>query len=155
MSFDTEYALQDIFREAVKEHLVLNLKTDADWTRFRAISESARDQINTENESYRRDYEARVDKARQKILHKAGSLTHDHPTPHGIDRFDKDVINREAQRIVRHDHARRLYTIREDEITGYEALQTDIRARGQIRGQARDPFNRATERRSGPDRRRE
>lgn len=153
MSFDTEYALQDIFREAVKEHLVLNLTTDADWARFRRISETARDQIEIENKSYRRDYKARIDKARQEILRKAGSLTHDHPTPHGIDRFDKDAINREAQRIVRHDHERRLCTIREQEIGSYEELQRDIRTRDQNKGRARVSFTRATDRRSGPDRR--
>lgn len=56
---------------------------------------------------------------------------------------------------MRHDHERRLYTIREEEITSYEVLQNDIRARDQIQGQARDPFNRATDRRLGPDRRRD
>lgn len=153
MSFDADTAMQNMYRDALMEQTVRKLQTDPDWRRFRAITDAAQRQTVEENESYKADYALRVDKARQDLIRKAGAKTFDHPTPYGTDRFNKDQINRQAQKNVRHEHERKLHSIREAEVSGYEALGEDIRSRGRLKDHAHDDFARAVDRRAGQDRR--
>ncbi|MDJ0826435.1 MAG: hypothetical protein QNJ16_13095 [Rhodobacter sp.] len=153
MSFATERAMQEMYCGAIKEKTIRMLQHDVDWRRFRANSERAIARTAEENESYKTDYVLRVGKAREELLRKAGSLTHEHPTPVGTDRFDGDRINRLAQTKVRDDHERTLLAILNDEITGYEDIEESIRAREHFRGGPTKEFKRTTDRRSGRDRR--
>lgn len=153
MGFETDRALQDMYRDALAEQIVRTLVTGADWQRFKSIRDTARQKETHETDAYRRDYGARVDKVRRELIRKAGAKTHDHPTPFGVDRFNKDRINRQAQQIVRHDHANRLHGIVNDEVSALETLRDDIADRGRVKDVARESFTRAVDRRAGPDRR--
>lgn len=153
MGFETDRALQEMYRDALKEQVIRQLSTDADLIRYRSIQTDAQARRDHETDAYRRDYGARVDKVRRELLRKAGAKTHDHPTPFGVDRFNKDRINRQAQQIVRHDHANRLHRIVNDEVSALESLRDDIANRGRVKDSARESFARAVDRRASPDRR--
>ncbi|MEM7724622.1 MAG: hypothetical protein AAF376_19990 [Pseudomonadota bacterium] len=153
MGFETDRALQEMYRDALAEQIVRTLVTGADWQQFKSIRDGARQKETQETDAYRQDYAARVDKVRRELLRKAGAKTHDHPTPFGVDRFNKDRINRQAQQIVRHDHANRVHRIVSDEVSALEGLRDDIAGRSRVKDIARGAFARAVDRRAGPDRR--
>ena len=153
MSTNPDLAMQELYRDALKETTIRQLTKDRDWTVFRAISETAAKHEQIEKEGYQRNYSARVDKVRQELIRKAGSKTHEHPTPYGTDRFNKGQIDRDAQRIIRHEHARKLATILSVETNGYEALCERIRERDKVMDRARNDFTRAVDRRNGHVRR--
>ncbi|WP_171173684.1 hypothetical protein [Ruegeria sp. HKCCD8929] len=153
MSYDADHAMQQMHLEAVKEQTIRLLQTDADWKRFRSNLTSAQKQIDDEKQSYKDEYAQRVSKAYQELQRKAGAKTYDYPTPFGTDRFNKDRNQQQAHKMARHEHAQRLYRIREAEIAGYESLGEDIRTRGRLKDHAHDDFARAVDRRDGQDRR--
>ena len=102
---------------------------------------------------FERDRPQLLAKAKAQIIAKAGSKTHEHPTPFGIDRFNKSNIDAEAAQQIERAHQGRLLKIREDEAQGYSELKQDIRAREGVRDMARDAFARSTDRRrAGPSR---
>lgn len=153
MSGNTEIAMQELYRDSLKEKTVRILSKDSDWTVFRAIQENAAKHLKEERESYRSDYAGRVDNVRRELIKKAGSKTFEHPTPFGVDKFNPDRINREAQRIVRNRHAQKMATILNVETSGYEALCERIQTRDQVKDLARDEFKRSVDRRTGQERR--
>jgi len=153
MSYDADMAMQEMYRDALMEQTVRHLQTDSDWRRLRAISDTAKKHRDQENQGFKDDYGLRLSKKIEELQRKAGSKTYEHPTPAGVDQFASGRLNREAQRIVRHEHRQRLYAILNDEVAGYEALSEDIRTRGREKGRARDDFTRTVDRRTGQDRR--
>ncbi len=153
MSSDIEIGIAEMFRDAVKQNIVMELRTQADWDRFKEIDEAARAQTAEENRAFQHDRSQRLVEARKEIIDRAGAITHDHPTPFGTDKFDKAAIDRQANRKVDADHQRCLLAIQQREADSYVALREDIHTREGIRDQARDAFTRSVDRRNGDDRR--
>jgi hypothetical protein len=142
-----------MFRDAVKQNIVLELRSKADWDRFKAIDQNARRQTTDEVGRFTRDHPKLLAAARKDIIDQAGSLTYEHPTPFGIDRFDKSAIERQAKTRVVNAHQTQLLKIKGAEADAYDALKHDIHSREGVRDMARDAFIRSTDRREGGERR--
>jgi len=107
---------------------------------------------------YRRDYTTRVERALQARIDKAGAkdLTFKHRV-FGSDNFDRGALTRQAHRDVRHDHARRMENLQARETKELDDLVATAKQRQIKEGQkpegAKVDFQRAADRRIGPDRR--
>tara|TARA_R110002073_G_scaffold19509_4_gene71234 strand:+ start:22548 stop:23003 length:456 start_codon:yes stop_codon:yes gene_type:complete len=142
-----------MFRDATRESIIPELRSQQDWDRYKLIDQDARKRTKDEVDGFERDRPARLAVARKALIDKAGSFTLEHPAPFGSDKFDKTAIERQAVTNVFNDHQSTLLRIKTDEADAYRALKDDIHARENIRGVARDTFARATDRRTGEDRR--
>ncbi len=153
MLIELELQMAETFRDAVAESIVLELRSDADWTRFKEIKQTAIKNRRKELTNFKRDKPDLLAEARKKLIDKAGSLTLEHPTPMGRDRFAKEAIDRQANRTVENTHQTRLLGITETETKAYETLESDIHTREGLEQRLTRAFARATDRRSEPDRR--
>ena len=154
MTSDIELGVAAMFRDAVRQNVVLELRTEADWKRHTAIETEARQRTREEIDRFESDRPVLLAAARKEIIDKAGAKTFEHPTPFGIDRFSKDEIERQAVDKIFNDHQSRLAQIKAEETTAYEELRDDIHAREGVRDRARVDFSRATDRRRGAERER-
>lgn len=153
MSFDIEFGVASMFRDTVRQSMVLEMRKPADWERYRAIETEFRERSRQEVDQFETNRAELLAAARKEIIDKAGSKTFEHPTPFGTDRFNKDEIERQAVTKIVNDHQRRLIGIRDQECAAYDELRDDIHTREGVRNRARDAFSRATDRRRGGDRR--
>lgn len=152
MEIDIQASIEKMFRDATMQSAVIQLRSQDDWDRFNAIREHARTQKEAEEQNFERDRPKLLAKAREELIHRAGALTHEHPTPVGTDRFDKDRINTQAEKLVDQAHQARLQAIQTEEVQGFVLLKDDILAREGSRGRARESFNRVNDSRNGQDR---
>lgn len=153
MSSEIEFSVASMFRDTVRQSMVLEMRKPADWERYRAIEAEFRERTRAEVDHFETNRTELLAAARKEIIDKAGSMTFEHPTPFGTDRFNKDEIDRQAVTTIVNDHQRRLIGIREQECAAYDELRDDIHAREGMRDHARDNFSHATDRRRGGDRR--
>jgi len=153
MPSEIEIAIADMFSDATRQSMVTELRTQDDWDRFKTIDETARQRTRDEIDGFERDRPLRLAAARNDIIDKAGSLTFEHPTPFGTDKFDKDEIERQAVARVFNEHQSNLMGIKVDEVEAYDGLRAEIHVREGVMDQARDAFARSTDRRNGEDRR--
>ncbi len=152
MENDLELGVATMFRDAMMQSIVPELRTQADWDRFNEIKDAAKQSEHDEVESFKQDKTQRLTDARKELIDKAGSLTFEHPTPFGTDKFDKSANDRAAHIMVENDHQARLLGIKAEETDGFDGLKQDIHAREGKRDHARDAFARTTDRRSSEDR---
>lgn len=153
MASELEFGMSVMFRDAVQQSAVLELRTEADWRIFNDIKRDAHDKASKEISTYNKNRDSLIAAEKTKLIHEAGSVKHGHPTPFGLDRFNPNNIAKEAKRRVELGHQSRLMNIREEEATRYTDLSQSIRARDRLQNQVRDSFARATDRRTGQDRR--
>ena len=153
MSKDLDLSLAEMFRDATMQSVMIELRTPEDWDRFNSIKKAMESRENDEFDRFDSERPDLLSKAREKLLREAGEFTHDYPPPFGMDRFDKTILEDRALALIEHDHEGRLLQIKTEETDAYNALRDDIHARENTRSVARDNFTRATDRRSGEDRR--
>jgi len=150
MEFDIELGVATMFRDATMQNIVPELRTEADWDSFNEIKDTAKQRTKDEVDGFDRDKPELLIKACKDLNDKAGSLTLEHPTPFGTDKF---VNERQAVVKITNDHQARLLAIKSEETEGYDQLKQDIHAREGVRDHARDAFARTTDRRAGEERR--
>ena len=122
MADDTHQRITALFaKEALAREAKL-LKDPQDWERMKDIRTRHDQTRDDERQDFDQTYQARLGKARQKLIDEAGGKRLEHPTPFGVDRFDKTRINAEADRQVRYDHARRMGGIDEAEMKEVQEL---------------------------------
>lgn len=99
-------------------------------------------------------YPTRVEVARRRLIDEAAKRGVElKPWWAGDDRFDKAAIQRQAERDVRRAHERRLLRIEEAERQGLRAIVHRSMRENNMRGIAREAFDRAADRRTGLERR--
>ena len=150
MEFDIELGVATMFRDATMQNIIPELRTEADWDNFNEIKDTAKQLTKKEVDDFDRDKPELLIKARQDLNDKAGSLTFEHPTPFGTDKF---ATERQAAVNITNDHQARLLGIKFRETESYEDLKQEIHIREGVRDQARDVFARTTDRRAGEERR--
>ena len=124
------------------------------WRMAGEIMEKTNRAIEQADEAFRREYGTRVEVARRQIINEAGAKTKDLVDQrYGQDLFSASDILRQAQREVRHEHEQLIARLQHEESTALEALMVDALRCNNIRGKPRQAFKRATDRRSGQDRR--
>jgi hypothetical protein len=138
---------------------VKSLTRPVDREKAHEITKRYARETNKQEKLYKRDYETRIEKALQARIDKAGAknLTLKHRL-FGSDNFDKAALTRQAHRDVQHDHSRRMAQLETSEAQELNVLvSTDEQresAKQQLREKPIKDFQRATVRRSKPDRRR-
>ena len=150
MEFDIELGVATMFRDATMQSIIPELRTEADWESFNKIKDTAKQRTKDEVDNFDRDKPELLIKARQDLNDKAGSLTFEHPTPFGADKF---ATEGQAAVKITNDHQARLLGIKSEETEGYDELKQEIHAREGVRDHARDAFARTTDRRKGEERR--
>ena len=107
-----------------------------------------------ETELYNKNYLTRVEVARRRIIHQAGAKVREFNHPWAYrDRFSTADTLRQAQRDIQFTHERRIAKIDEIETRGLEDLMQRSMRQNLLRGKSRVAFAKATNRRSGLDRR--
>lgn len=135
-----------------------SLTRPADLEKMSEITKRYARETNKQEKLYKRDYKTRVEVALQARINKAG--VKDRTFKHrlfGSDNFDKSALTRQAHRDVQHDHSRRISQLASRETQELNVLVSTAEQRDaskqQLREETRDDFQRAADRRSGPDRR--
>ena len=157
MSSTTEN-VKHVFELATLRKQAQNLTRPADLEKMHEITRRYEREGNRQEKLYRQDYDARVNKALQVRIDKAGAK--DLNIKHrlfGSDNFDKAALTRAAHRDVQHDHARRMAHLQRSETKELDTLVTTAEQRQSLKSEAREApkesFARATTRRKGMERR--
>ncbi len=143
-SFD----LISLRREAAK------MLTGREWSEFQKIKKAYEDKRRFEQRAYELEYDTRVEVVRERLINQAGEKNLDFKHRwFSHDRFDKSAINRQAHRWVQDQHQRRLAHLEAREIKDIDKLLNCCERRRKLREKPRRDFDRATDRRSGKERR--
>ncbi|MCQ0989591.1 hypothetical protein [Jiella marina] len=153
MSDDLRSELAKAFDDAVRKHEAKVLKTSQDWRAYRKIEERHTRAREDAERRYRDEYETRVEKARRDIIAEKATPAHEIRPPFGTDEFKKEDIELQAHRRVQKDHEVMLTGIDQAETAEKEALLAEAAERRKLDGQSKDQFAKASDRRSGRDRR--
>lgn len=106
-----------------------------------------------EKELYAQRYDTRVEARRRQLIDEAGKVRRDlRPWGTGVDRFDPDATRRQAHHDVRNAHAARIAGIDARERRQLAGIVERARLKS-LKGQVLDDFERAADRRIGPERR--
>lgn len=142
------FDLATLRREAMK-----NL-TGSDWSAYVRVTEAHQSQRRFAQRSYTLEHDERIAQARLRLINKAGTKTHDFKHRwFGQDRFAKEAINKQAEKQVYQAYQNDLARIDRDEAQAISELIDAVEARNQKQVKVKDNFERATDRRSGTDRR--
>lgn len=124
------------------------------WQAATRLQIRCTDARSREKDLYAVRYDRRVEARRQSLVDEAGKVRRDHrPWGVGHDRFDPQATLREAHNDVRNAHAARIQRIDDYERLELARIVERARRENAIRGLATDNFQRAADRRTGPDRR--
>lgn len=146
--------LKRTFDLASLRHEASQLRTPADWERANEIRNRYKREANKQEQRYFKDYDTRVRKILSQLIDKAGAkdLTFKHRW-FGSDNFNKDNLTRKAHRFVQMDQQRRLDSLSESEAKDLGSFMKKIKQRDQLQGKSQKSFERATNRRTGSERR--
>lgn len=117
--------LESAYARASMVETAKHLQTPQDWQRVQNIQARSSQARQSEQESFRQDYPARVANAREAILKEHGERHYTHPAPQSAarrDRFDKDQIERQAHLRVHNAHAQTMAKIDIQENQGIKHL---------------------------------
>lgn len=130
-------------------------KLNADeWPAFDKMRQEHEGQRRFAKRAYDLEYDERVAMARVRLINKAGAKDRSFKPPWaGDDRFNKDAINRQAHREVRHAYLKDLVRIDREEARDITQMIDASEHSRMAREKPRRDFEKATDRRSGPDRR--
>lgn len=135
-------------------HKLARVMNKDEWQEYRKVSESFADKRRYTDRAFELDYDQRFDQARQRLIDEAGSVKRRLvPRFMGFNNFDKTEINRRADKQVRDAHANDMARIDLDEGKVLRSMLETCDARLQLKQKPMSDFQKATDRRSGPDRR--
>ncbi|MCA1241455.1 hypothetical protein LC092_03280 [Stappia stellulata] len=155
MALSLSETLRRTFHLAALRREMDVLRTGRQREAARRLMHRCEDLRQREIRRFRDLYDTRVERARRRIIDRAGARHRDlTPAFAGEDRFSPADTLRLAQRDVRAAHERRLARIDEIETRGLETLMRGALRQTTLRGTVRADFKRASNRRSGQDRRR-
>lgn len=144
----TRDELRRIFDLAALRLQAKRLRTGQDWQDARAVTERFEKARAREEDAYRREYPVRVEMERRRLIDEAGSKRREFNHPFaGRDRFDKDAIQRQAERNVRGAHHARMASLDTEEARGIEAVMNRAEGKTRLKDMAQQEFARATDRR--------
>lgn len=138
---------------ALRQEAGRNLSAD-DWRQYQTINETHDERRRAVEQIFAQTYDERVAVVRQRLIEEAGLKRLDYvPRLVGRDRFDGEVIERQARLQVSHDYRSSIERIDRDEARQIEALLARADQRNRAREVPLRDFTRAADRRGGPDRR--
>lgn len=135
-------------------HKLAKVMNKDEWQEYRKVSASFADKRIYTKRAFELDYHQRFDQARQRLIDKAGSVKRRLvPRFMGFDNFDKTEINRRADKQVRDAHSQDMARIDLDEGKVLRSMLETCDSRLQLKQKPMRDFQKATDRRAGPDRR--
>lgn len=143
-----ELKLRELRRTGQK---LLNGRERYDFIGIKEKYDRARDDT---EELYRKEYKIRVDVALRVLMRKAASKAPEYKPPFfGTDRFNKQKLQLQAQRIVRHEHVKAMARLDDREIAESAAfLEKCTQRKAYLDAFKQSADRRAQERRKGPAR---
>lgn len=124
-----------------------------DWQKVNNIMTHYANEKKKQTQNYYAEYDSRVSKVMQKLIDEAAGKDKKLTLKwFGHDPFDKDRLTRQANRLVQHDHHRRLKQLEENEIKELKELTSQIEQRDAVIEVSQD-FNQTVDRRDGQERR--
>ena len=147
--------IRDIYREAALSQIARKNLKGKEWEQYRKIRENAADQKERLQKDYKSEFDTRVEQERRRLLRSKGSPTQHlkYPKHFGYDQFDKESLNRQANRNVKARHEKRVSSLEKTEEQAVDSLIEKANKRNEKRGQAKNEFNRKVDRRNDEDRR--
>lgn len=156
MGLNVHEELRRAFELATLRSEAETIRTPRQWQAVARLKERCAAAQMRENALYEEHFLDRVSAARRRIIDAAGSKDAAlKPSWGGTDRFNPVATLREAQRQVRASHQGRIARIEAFERRGLALIIERARHEDEARHIARQVFNRAAERRTGRERRRE
>ena len=153
MTNDLNSDVNASFALPLAQHAAMGLTKESDIQARDAINERYKKLREDIEKAYEREYPTRFEAALKDVIDEAARRSLQIPTPYGTDRFDKNAMNREAQRRVETDHAATLGRLEQDHAREINDLVYSAHARDAQKDRARDAFNQTVDRRSGTERR--
>ena len=154
MSSRINEMLRSTFETATLRKEAQTLRRAPEWAELKTIQNRHAKLRSDADQRFRAEYKTRVEQERQRLIHKAGSKTRDHIWKvFGADKFDKAAMDRQAHRNVRHRHHKLQARLERLEKRDLSALLSRSAETARLREKPRQAFERATDRRSGVDRR--
>lgn len=143
-----------VFMEAsLQRDAAMGLRAD-DWARYREIKEQYDRRLAQENDRFQKEYGERVAVAKRGLIEQAAEKRRPFvPRFLGHDRFDRGEIDRLAHRAVRLQHQTNLEGLEGSRQEQLHKLLSKAADRQELAQAARRDFVRATNRRSGEERR--
>lgn len=138
---------------ALQKEAAQNMTPD-EWKQYQAINKKFDGKVAFEKRQFDLDYDRLVDEARLRLINKAGSKQKSFVNKvFGRDGFDTSAINRQAQLEVRNTHQATLDGLENLRFNALKQHTETSAYRKEQREKPQKDFQRATDRRRGPDRR--
>ena len=135
-------------------HKLARVMNETEWQEFRKVTEEFGGKRIFAKRAFELNYNQHFDQARQRLIDEAGSVKrHFVPRFMGSDNFDKTEINRRADREVRDAHNKELARIDIAETGVLRDMLENCEKRVMQREKPLRDFQKAVDRRVGPDRR--
>lgn len=154
MALSINEELRRVFELATLRREATSITEPHQWQAATRLQMRCTDARSREKDLYAVRYDRRVEARRRSIVDEAGKVRRDHrPWGEGHDRFDPQATLRQAHNDVRNAHAARIQRVDDYERLELARIVERARRENAIRGLATDDFQRAADRRAGPDRR--
>lgn len=154
MSLTVTEELRRVFDLASLRKGARALKSPRQWGERQAIQSRCDKARDREKDLYSSRYDSRVELIRRRLIDEAARKGFDlKPAWAGNDRFDAAATLRQAQREVREAHHKRISRIDDYESRKLRDLVIRSMRENNLRGKPREEFGRATDRRTGIERR--
>jgi len=154
MALTTNQEIRLVFELATMRRQAEVIRTPYQWNRAQQLMQRCREARESEKLLYGQRYHNRVEARRQQLIHEAGAIGRRfQPAWAGSDRFNPDATRRQAEQDVREAHEKRLQGISRFEHRGLSVIMEECRRLDPHFGRAAHEFDRATDRRFAPDRR--
>lgn len=155
MTRDPGTEIRTLFAQAALRNEAARGLSGDGWADYQKIQADYADDTRFEERRFLAEYQSRFEAARKRIIDEAGVPERKFaPRWFGRDKFDVGVIDRQADREVRMAHVERLERLRQRRDTSFDMVFAAEGLNPKEPGKVQTAFTRATDRRSGPDRRR-
>ena len=155
MALKVDIELRRVFELATLRREAKSIETPQQWHEAAQLQMRCNDARSREKDNYAARYDSRVEMACRRLIDKAAQNKSElKPLWAADDRFNPDVMLRQAQREVRESHRQRIERIDEFEHRQLKVIVERSRRMNELRGVASEAFERASDRRSGIERRR-
>lgn len=154
MADDLKQEIRALFDNAALRNQATKSFSGEDWAAYRKLQENHSAQVRLQERRFELEYQTRLELARQRIIDQGGAreknLVH---RWFGSDKFNAAAIDRQAHREIHRAHEGLLARMDSENEAAIEKLFRTSGDRQSIRDQVIIDFAKATDRRSGPDRR--
>lgn len=154
MSFSISQELRQSFHLNALRHEASVLLTGRQWEARSQLTDRCQKAVKQEKRLFNERFDGRMSQEYKKLMNVNAAKKPQHkPSFVQHDIFDRAGLLKQADANVRNRHEQRIAKLEQIETRGIETLLQRSSRENQLTGQSKDAFTRATERRSGKERR--